>query len=43
MKELDNLLSNQKKYFSNQLIHLSVQDRIAKIKKIRTWICSNKV
>ena len=38
MKELDNLLSNQKKYFSSQLIHLSVQDRIAKIKQIRAWL-----
>ena len=42
MKELDNLLSSQKKYFSSQLIHLTVKDRIAKIKKIRAWICSNQ-
>ena len=33
MKKLDNLLSNQKKYFSSQLIHLSVQDRITKLNK----------
>ncbi|RPG60391.1 MAG: aldehyde dehydrogenase family protein [Flavobacteriales bacterium TMED191] len=42
MKELDNLLYNQKKHFSSYLVNLGIKDRISKIKKIRAWISDNK-
>lgn len=42
MKELDNLLLCQKKHFNNTIIHLSIQDRVKKIKTIRDWIRNNE-
>ena len=42
MKDFDNLLLNQKRYFRDKIIHTTVRDRIKKIKAIRTWILDNE-
>jgi len=42
MKELDNLLLNQKIYFQTNLLFTKVSDRINKIKSIHKWIKENE-
>ena len=42
MKELDNLLINQRSYFRSTLLSSNIKDRILKIKKIRKWIINNE-
>ena len=42
MKELDNLLINQRSYFRSTLLSSNIKDRILKIKKIRKWIVNNE-
>ena len=42
MKELNNILSQQRCYFKTTLVKTKIKDRISKIKKIRQWIVGHQ-